>query len=99
MTRTPLKCPGVGRDKDCISALEFYFSRPVTDDEMRFLHDVMQRAAACVPATTCLHIVKVTEESCPGHIASESDPKVCDRCGTHIDSLRPPDEENCGRSV
>lgn len=45
----PLKCPGVGRDKDCISALQFYFTRPVTDDEMRFLHEVVQRAAACMP--------------------------------------------------
>ena len=43
----PLTCPGVGRDKDNISALQFYFSRPVTDDEMRFLHEVMQRAVAC----------------------------------------------------
>ena len=41
-----LKCPGVGRDKDCISALQFFFSRPVTDAEMRFLHEVMQRAVA-----------------------------------------------------
>jgi|SRR5690606_29747565 len=47
-----LKCPGVGRDKDCISALQFYFSRPVTDDEMRFLHEVVQRAVACMPRTT-----------------------------------------------
>ncbi len=46
-SRQPLKCPGVGRDKDCISALQFYFSRPVTDDEMRFLHEVVQRAVAC----------------------------------------------------
>ena len=42
-----LKCPGVGRDKDCITALQFYFNRPVTDDEMRFLHEVIQRAVAC----------------------------------------------------
>jgi hypothetical protein len=47
-----LKCPGVGRDKDCISALQFYFSRKVTDDEMRYLHEVMQRAVACLPTTT-----------------------------------------------
>ena len=47
-----LKCPGVGRDKDCISALQFYFSRPVTDDEMRFLHEVVQRAVACMPRAT-----------------------------------------------
>lgn len=39
-----LKCNGVGRDKDCISALQFYFNRPVNDDEMRFLHDVIRRA-------------------------------------------------------
>jgi len=49
MTTRPLKCPGVGRDRDCINALQFYFSRPVTDDEMRFLHDVIQRAVACMP--------------------------------------------------
>ena len=47
---SPLMCPGVGRDKDCISALQFYFSRLVTDNEMRFLHEVMQRAVACMPA-------------------------------------------------
>jgi len=39
-----LKCNGVGRDKDCISGLEFYFNRRVTDDEMRFLHEVIKRA-------------------------------------------------------
>jgi hypothetical protein len=33
------------------------------------------------------------EETCPEHVASPDDPKVCDRCGTHIDSLRPDDEE------
>ncbi len=48
----PLKCPGVGRDKDNISALQFYFSRKVTDDEMRFLHEVVQRAVACMPGET-----------------------------------------------
>lgn len=102
----PLKCPGVGRDKDCISALQFYFSRPVTDDEMRFLHEVVQRAAACMPATLAARIAKADfvekiapgfiafdEQTCPGHIASKDDPKVCGRCGTHIDSLRPPDED------
>lgn len=46
-----LRCPGIGRDKDCVSALEFYFNRRVTDDEMRFLKDVMDRAVACMPKT------------------------------------------------
>lgn len=102
---TPLKCPGVGRDKDCVSALAFYFTRRVTDDEMRFLHDVMQRAAICMPTTIASRIAKAEfvekvapgyvafdEQSCPGHVASKNDPKVCGRCGIHIDSLRPPDE-------
>jgi hypothetical protein len=48
--REKLKCPGVGRDKDCITALQFYFSRPVTDDEMKFLHEVMRRSVACLPS-------------------------------------------------
>ncbi len=30
--------------------------------------------------------------SCPGHVASASDAKVCDRCGVHIDELRPDDD-------
>ena len=44
-----LKCNGTGRDKDCLSALQFYFNRRVTDDELRFLDEVMKRAAACMP--------------------------------------------------
>jgi len=57
----PLKCPGVGRDKDNLSALQFYFSRRVTDDEMRFLHEVIQRAVACLPKD--LGVIRV-ENSC-----------------------------------
>lgn len=45
-----LTCPGIGRDKDNSKAMQFYFSRPVTDDEMRFLHEVVQRAVACMPS-------------------------------------------------
>src|SRR5690348_6622501 len=48
----PLKCQGVGRDKDHARALQFYFSRPVSDDEMRYLREVMQRAVACRPLTS-----------------------------------------------
>lgn len=28
-------------------------------------------------------------DECLGHVASEADPKVCGRCGIHIDDLRP----------
>lgn len=32
-------------------------------------------------------------DNCPGHVkAPDGDPKVCMRCGIHIDDLRPPDE-------
>lgn len=37
-----------------------------------------------------------TEESCPGHVASGADAKVCGRCGVHIDSLRPDDDAEGG---
>jgi hypothetical protein len=28
------------------------------------------------------------EQNCPGHVASDSNPKLCGRCGCHIDDLR-----------
>lgn len=43
----PLKCRGVGRDAENPKALIFSFSRPPTDDDLRYLHEVMQRAAVC----------------------------------------------------
>jgi hypothetical protein len=52
LARQVLKCPGVGRDKDRDSALQFYFNRHVTDDEMKFLHEVMQRTVALMPKFT-----------------------------------------------
>lgn len=35
-----------------------------------------------------------TEDTCPGHVASEGDAKVCGRCGIHINSLRPDPEDD-----
>jgi len=32
------------------------------------------------------------QDACPGHVASELDPKICGRCGIHVDSLRPDEE-------
>jgi len=29
------------------------------------------------------------EDECPGHVATRENPKVCSRCGIHVDSLRP----------
>lgn len=36
---------------------------------------------------------KYTEDSCPGHVASLTDNKICAHCGIHIDSLRPQEED------
>lgn len=47
----PLRCPGSGRDADNDRALIFYFNRKPTDAELRYLHEVMQRAAVCSPVT------------------------------------------------
>lgn len=35
----------------------------------------------------------VPEEQCPGHVASDVDPRTCGRCGVHVDSLRPLEED------
>jgi uncharacterized protein (DUF983 family) len=46
--------------------------------------------------TACGHDARsgdFDEQSCPGHVASRSDPKICGRCGTHVDSMRPDDGE------
>lgn len=48
----PLRAPGCGRDAENAKALVFYLSRPATDDEMRFLHEVVQRAVACMPESS-----------------------------------------------
>ncbi|MBX3504374.1 MAG: hypothetical protein KF895_02760 [Parvibaculum sp.] len=45
----PLRCPGIGRDGENPKALVVYLNRKATDDEMRFIHDVLQRAAASAP--------------------------------------------------
>lgn len=38
-----LSVNGCGRDAENEKALCFYFNRKVTDDEMRFLHEVIAR--------------------------------------------------------
>tara|TARA_R110002020_G_scaffold34066_35_gene103986 strand:- start:14891 stop:15118 length:228 start_codon:yes stop_codon:yes gene_type:complete len=38
---------------------------------------------------TDMLLARLTAEGCSGHVASASDPKICGRCGVHIDELRP----------
>lgn len=40
-----LRCLGAGRDAENNRVLWFHFDRPPTDNELRFLHDCMSRAA------------------------------------------------------
>jgi hypothetical protein len=42
----PLKCPGIGRDAENEKSICLYFNRKITDDEMRYLHKVVERAVA-----------------------------------------------------
>lgn len=57
----------------------------------------IRKAPGCVStevfdrAENRLIAVMFTEQHCPGHVASMADPKVCGKCGVHIDSLRPPE--------
>ena len=43
--RPPLSINGVGRDFDIETAVVVYFSRRLTDDELRFFQDVCKRTA------------------------------------------------------
>lgn len=40
---------------------------------------------------------RVDEQHCPGHVASDNDPKICRHCGIHIDRLRPPEDEGLAK--
>lgn len=61
--------------------------RPFPDDPY-FEHDV----GKC-PRCDGKGCPEYEEEDCPGHVASKADPKICHHCGIHIDSLRPPEDE------
>lgn len=97
----PLKCPGVGRDKDNVAALQFYFNRRVTNDEMRFLHDVMKRAVASAPKKPSLRVVPKawnggSRESALAAAANATERAVasgCPRC-THCDGVGALEDEH-----
>lgn len=44
-TDCALKCPGVSRMTDNDKAILVHFSRPLTDAELTFFHEVCQRSA------------------------------------------------------
>ncbi len=44
-----MRCNGVGRNAEWPKSLLFYFNAAPTDDQMRYLQEVMARAVACMP--------------------------------------------------
>lgn len=48
-TIAKVRCNGIGRNADWPKSLVFYFDRVPTNDQMRYLHEVIQRACACMP--------------------------------------------------
>lgn len=63
-----------------LKTVAIYFSY----DELKTIREALAHEAARELDTAR----EVNEWSCPGHIASENDPKICARCGVHINSLR-----------
>lgn len=47
-----LNCPGVNRMPDNDKAILVHFSRPLTDAELRFFHEVCQRSTPLMPMAT-----------------------------------------------
>lgn len=45
-----LRSTAIGRNAEWPKSLLFYFNGVPTDDQMRYLHEVVQRACACMPA-------------------------------------------------
>lgn len=65
-------------------------------------HDLFDKAMHLVDLIAqidCALVVIAKPEDCPGHVASEYNPKICGRCGVHIDSLRPPDDDFHGEDA
>lgn len=77
------------KDGPWIAGNVIYFEGYTIPEVDRALND---RAAA--DKKNARGAFKFSEESCPGHVASRADPRICARCGVHIDSFRPPDDED-----
>ncbi|NIJ40401.1 hypothetical protein FHS78_000671 [Parvibaculum indicum] len=45
----PLEKTGCGRDAECAASLVFYFNRPLSDDELRFLDECLSRSVQLMP--------------------------------------------------
>ncbi len=61
-------------------------------DEREFWRGVVEYVN-CGHAALAKSVAAAADDDCPGHVASASDPKVCARCGIHIDELRPPADD------
>lgn len=58
----PLKCPGIGRDGDDVRTMWLYFTRKLTNDEMRQLHAIVQQWAESTSEPTPMGRADVLED-------------------------------------
>ena len=61
----------------------------------RFVRQTWENGTYLAKEETIREVMRRDEaaESCPSHIASAFDAKVCGRCGIHIEELRPDEGE------
>ena len=89
-------------------ALAAIISRLETEEGARFKDGSEPRLTIAGISTACtsgrhgllrnwqnaaLRKIESLQDACSGHIASAANAKVCDRCGIHIDALRPDDND------
>jgi hypothetical protein len=78
----------------------FGIPAPARDDQeiaAEMAHDLLARIERVAPGAPLAgklralladpKLAQFAPEECPGHVASHDDPKVCGRCGIHIDEL------------
>jgi hypothetical protein len=80
-----LKCGATSREQ-CRFPFAGLAGRPV-DDACRY-----PPKRWIDPVRTLDEGFEFSEENCPGHVAAAHDPKVCGRCGVHVDSFRPDEQ-------
>lgn len=86
---------GAGRDECGGTGLDNIIAPTQAEGAAMFRTDCLEKKIAELNARIAdlQRQQAAREDACAGHVASENDPKVCGRCGVHIDSLRPPEDD------
>jgi DNA polymerase III epsilon subunit-like protein len=83
---------GQNKTPKLVEAYRFFFG-----EDYDGAHSALADARACARVFFELRrreeVARVAEDQCHGHVGSKIfGMKFCERCGTHVDSLRPPDD-------